>query len=103
MKLTAICTVLLLAGLFVVGPKSSLEARCHNRNNFSLGLGFFPAYPRTYVVQQYPPAPAYVEQYQYPSGETVTVYRNPPPVQQVYVYPPRPSLFSAFSFGFNFR
>lgn len=103
MKLTAFCTVLLLAGLFVVGPKFSLEAR-HHHNNFSLGLGFFPAaYPRTYVVERYPPAPAYVERYQYPCGETVTVYRNPPPVQQVYVYPPRPSLFSAFSFGFNFR
>lgn len=103
MKLKALYSVLLLAGLFVMGPTLSVEAR-HHYNNFSVNVGAaFPSYPRPYVVERY--RPAYVEEhYYYPYGETVTVYPNPrPAVREVYVYPSRPPIFSGLSFGFNFR
>jgi hypothetical protein len=102
MKLKALYAVLLLAGLFVMGPKLSLEARHHSHVSLNVGSAF-SSFPRTHVVERY--RPAYVEEHYYsPYGETVTVYpQSRPVVREVYVYPPRPPVFSGLSFGFNFR
>src|ERR1700722_13464700 len=102
MKLKALYTVLLLAGLFVIGPTLSVEARHHRHNHFSLNVGtVFPSYPRAHVVERY--RPSYVEEhYYYPYGETVTVYERPV-VREVHVYPPRPPVFGGLSFGLNLR
>jgi hypothetical protein len=101
MQLKALYTVLLLAGLFIIGPRFSLEAKHHNQFSFNVGP-VVTNYPRTYIVERYPPA--YVEQHYYsPYGETVTVYHQPRPIiREVRQYPQHP-FFSGFSFGFNFR
>ena len=99
MKLSFICTALVLALAFIVGPNLSLEAK--HRNYFSFNFGG-PAYayaPPAVVV----PAPAVVEQryyvdpYGYPCYDTVYVQPRP-----YYVYP-RPAFYSGFSFGVGFR
>lgn len=98
MKLTALCSVLFLAALFVVGPKS-LEARHHHRNYFS--VNFAPVYsaPQPYLVESYPyVAQRYcVDAWGYPCREAVVVQPAP---RVVYSYP-RPAV--SFGFGWMFR
>jgi hypothetical protein len=111
MKLTAYCTVFLMAALFVVGPHFSLEGKHHHRhrhNHFSLNVAnFSPAYTRSYVVER---EPAYVEEhiyrspYGYPYEENVRRIYHPSRrvvYEDTYVAP-RP-IFTGFSFGVNFR
>lgn len=95
MKLTALCSVLFLAALFVVGPKFSLEAK--HRNYFSLNIG--PVLPApAYVVPTYPAyvQRTYVDSWGYPYSEAVVVQPSP-----VVYYPPRPAV--SFGFGWLFR
>ncbi len=105
MKIKLLCTTLVLAGFFVLGPKVTLEAgHHHSQSHFSVNVGpLFPVYPRSQVVEYYPST--YVEEYYYyPNGQSVAVYRNPRPVvREVHTYPARPSLFGGLSWGFFFR
>lgn len=103
MKFKAFYSILLLTGLFIMGPTLSAEARSHSHVSFNVGAGF-SSYPRTHIIERY--RPSYVEEhYYYPDGETVTVYpaRYGTVVREVYAAPARPPIFSGFSFGFNFR
>jgi hypothetical protein len=105
MKLTALFSVLLLTAVFAASPKS-LEARhhCCGGPRFALNVGSVLATPAPrYVVESYPTyveEHVYVDQYGYPYRERV--YVQPAP-RAYYVYPPRPTIFTGLSFGFNFR
>lgn len=100
MKLTTLCSVFVLASVFLIGSKDALEAR-HYRSNVSFNVGpVISAYPRPVVVQRY--SPPVQENYYYPNGQVVSVYRAPQPYYQQ-VYYPQPAFFSGLSFGFNFR
>ncbi len=100
MKLSILCSVLLLTAFFVVGPKLSLEAKHHT--HFSLNFGPLISTPGYVVEQQYP---TYVEErvyvnpygyYPYPVRERVYVQ----PAPRTYVYPSRPAVYTGFSLGF---
>ena len=106
MKLVTLFSVLALAGLMIVGPKVSLEAK-HHRNSFSFSVNpvFAPAYVGGYnpgyVVERYP---SYVQEYTYvdswgmPYREAVYVQPSP----RVY-YPAYPRPAVSFGFGMMFR
>ncbi len=107
MKSTILCAVLLLTAFFTFGPKFSLEAKHHrhhsrDHSHFSLNIGPMLSYPTApaYVVER---QPAYVEEHIYTdyygnASYRERIYVQPQPVR--YVYQPRPTFFSGFSFGF---
>lgn len=110
MKKTLLCSVVLLAGLFMFSMGTSLEAReKHHRSHVRFGIGASCSrnYCDGYAVRRYVPVnpvlPVIVNRG--PHHYCAPVYVYPAPViEEVYIVKqPRPSLFTGFSFNWFFR